>query len=243
MEKDANYALVGLSTLILVLGVAIFGVWLARISFNRDYALFDIVFQGPINGLSQGGEVRFNGIKVGEVTKIELDKNPKNVVAHVRMSSKVPVRTDSYATTEPLGITGVSYIQITAGSPETPFLKGAQMDGKPPIIQSRRSTLSDLLEGGGTVLARAVEALDRVSQVLSDRNVKTFSAALEDTQAVTAELRSRKQLFADAQGAVESINTASKNIGALAQSGQSLLDGDGRKSLKSIAGADRKSVV
>jgi phospholipid/cholesterol/gamma-HCH transport system substrate-binding protein len=71
MEKDANYALVGLSTLILVLGVASFGLWLARISFNRDYALFDIVFQGPINGLSQGGEVRFNGIKVGEVTKIE----------------------------------------------------------------------------------------------------------------------------------------------------------------------------
>ena len=82
----------------MVLGVAIFGVWLARINFNRDYALYDIVFQGPINGLSQGGEVRFNGIKVGEITKIELAKDPKNVVAHVRMSSNVPVRTDSYAT-------------------------------------------------------------------------------------------------------------------------------------------------
>ncbi len=237
MEKDANYALVGLSTLILVLGVAIFGVWLARISFNRDYALYDIVFQGPINGLSQGGEVRFNGIKVGEVTKIELDKNPKNVVAHVRMSSNVPVRTDSYATTEPLGITGITYIQITAGTPETPLVKGAQMDGKPPVIPSRRSTLSDLLEGGGTVLARTVEALDRVNLVLSDRNVKAFSSVMDDTQAVTSELRARKQLFADAQTAIQNIDAASKQITALGQSGQSLLDGDGRKSLKSIAGA------
>ena len=67
MERDANYALVGLSTLILVLGIAIFGVWLARISFNRDYALYDIIFQGPINGLSQG-------IRTQQIKKKE-DKN------------------------------------------------------------------------------------------------------------------------------------------------------------------------
>ena len=238
MERDANYALVGLSTLILVLGIAIFGVWLARISFNRDYALYDVIFQGPINGLSQGGEVRFNGIKVGEVTKIELYKpNPKNVIAHIRMSSDVPVRTDSYATTEPLGITGISYIQITAGTPQTPLLKGALIDGKPPIISSRRSTLSDLLEGGGTVLTRTVEALDRVNEVLSDKNIKTFTAAMDDTQAVTAELRSKKQLFADAQQALQNIDAASKQIAALGLSGQNLLDGDGKRSLKSIAGA------
>ncbi len=238
MERDANYALVGLSTLILVLGIAIFGVWLARISFNRDYALYDIIFQGPINGLSQGGEVRFNGIKVGEVTKIELYKpNPKNVIAHVRMTSDVPVRTDSYATTEPLGITGITYIQITAGTPQTPLLKGALIDGKPPVIASRRSTLSDLLEGGGTVLARTVEALDRINLVLSNKNIKTFTAVMDDTQAVTAELRSKKQLFTDAQEALQDIDTAAKQISALGLTGQNLLDGDGKRSLKSIAGA------
>ena len=238
MERDANYALVGLSTLILVLGIAIFGVWLARISFNRDYALYDIIFPGPINGLSQGGEVRFNGIKVGEVTKIELYKpNPKNVIAHVRMTSDVPVRTDSYATTEPLGITGITYIQITAGTPQTPLLKGALIDGKPPVIASRRSTLSDLLEGGGTVLARTVEALDRINLVLSNKNIKTFTAVMDDTQAVTAELRSKKQLFTDAQEALQDIDTAAKQISALGLTGQNLLDGDGKRSLKSIAGA------
>jgi phospholipid/cholesterol/gamma-HCH transport system substrate-binding protein len=65
MEKDANYALVGLSTLILFIGMVIFAVWLARISFSREYDIYDIVFQGPVRGLSQGGEVHFNGIKVG----------------------------------------------------------------------------------------------------------------------------------------------------------------------------------
>ena len=49
MERDANYALVGLSTLILVLGIAIFGVWLARLSFNRDYG--DLFQLRPANTL------------------------------------------------------------------------------------------------------------------------------------------------------------------------------------------------
>ncbi len=238
MEKDANYALVGLSTLILFLGMVIFGVWLAKVQFSRDYQLYDIVFQGPINGLTQGGEVRFNGIKVGEVTKIELARdNPKNVVARARVTSDVPIRVDSVATLEPQGITGVNYVQISAGTPSKPLLQDVTEEGKVPVIRSQRSTLSDLLEGGGTVLSRTVEALDRVNKVLSDQNVKVFSAALSDTQAVTAELRERKAVIADAQKALQSIDTAAQSITALGQSGQNLVEGDGRRTMKNVADA------
>lgn len=238
MEKDANYAVVGLSTLLLFFGVVIFSVWLARISLNRDFNLYDINFPGPINGLSQGGEVRFNGIKVGEITKIELAKaDPKNVTAHVRMGSDVPVRADSYATIEPLGITGVSFIQISAGSPNQPLLKDKTPIGKIPLILSRRSALSDLLEGGGTVLARTVEALDRVNRVLSDQNIKTFGRALDDTQTVTAELAAKKQLIGDAQAALQHIDAAAQQITALSAASQTLVDGEGRRSLKSVADA------
>ena len=54
--------------------------------------------------------------------------------------------------------------------------------GKVPVLRSQRSALSDLLEGGGTVLTRTIEALDRVNRVLSDKNIKTFSASLSDVQ-------------------------------------------------------------
>ena len=36
MEKNANYALVGLSTLILTIALAVFIVWLARLRINRS---------------------------------------------------------------------------------------------------------------------------------------------------------------------------------------------------------------
>ncbi|WP_068878627.1 MlaD family protein, partial [Phenylobacterium sp. CCH9-H3] len=218
MERNANYALVGLSTLILTVALVVFVVWLARLRINAEYDLYDIVFQGPVRGLNEGGEVHFNGIKVGEVSKIALDKfNPRNVIARVRVTEDVPIRVDSYATLEPQGITGLNYVQITAGTGTRPLLKEADQPrcerlglGRDciPIIRSQRSAISDLLEGGGTVLTRTIEALDRVNRVLSDQNIKTFSASLSDAQAVTAELRERKAIIADAQAAVQRIEEA-----------------------------------
>lgn len=238
MEKNANYALVGLSTLILFVGLVIFVVWLARLRINAEYDLYDILFQGPINGLSQGGEVRFNGIKVGEVTKIALDRtNPSRVIARARVTSDVPIRVDSYATLEPLGITGVNYVQITAGTPSKPLLKDTVPRGTIPILRSQRSALSDLLQGGGTVLTRTIEALDRVNRVLSDQNIQTFSTALSDTQSVTAELRTHKQMIGDAQKALQDIDVATQHISELTQSSQNMLDTDGKRSLKNIADA------
>jgi len=246
MEKNANYALVGLSTLILSVGLVIFIVWLARLQFAHDYDLYDVVFQGPVRGLNQGGEVHFNGIKVGEVTKIALDRtNPSRVIARARVTSDVPIRIDSYATLEPQGITGVNYVQITAGTPSKPLLKTVEkircermaIRECVPILKSQRSALADLLEGGGTVLTRTIEALDRVNRVLSDQNVKTFSAALSDTQAVTAELRERKAILADAQKAIQDIDAASQQVTALTQSGRQIVDTDGRRGVKNIADA------
>jgi phospholipid/cholesterol/gamma-HCH transport system substrate-binding protein len=247
MEKNANYTLVGLSTLILSVALVVFIVWLARLSFARDYDLYDIVFQGPVRGLNEGGEVHFNGIKVGEVQKIALDQtNPRNVIARVRVTEDVPIRVDSYATLEPQGITGLNYVQITSGTGTRPLLKEADQPrcerlglGREciPIIRSQRSTLSDLLEGGGTVLTRSIEALDRVNRVLSDENIKTFSAAVSDAQAVTAELRERKAIIADAQAALQRIDVAADEIGKLSASTRNVVDGDGRRAIANLAEA------
>ena len=244
MEKNANYALVGLSTLILTVALAVFIIWLARLRINAEYDLYDIVFAGPVRGLNEGGEVHFNGIKVGEVTKIALDKtNPANVIARVRVTEDVPIRIDSYATLEPQGITGLNYIQITAGSSTKPLLEDVACKnvgmGREciPILHSQRSAISDLLEGGGTVLTSTIEALHRVNQVLSDENIKTFSAALSDAQSVTAELRERKAIIADAQSAIQRIDEATAAIAELSRTTNAVVGGDGKAMVKNLADA------
>ncbi len=238
MERNANYALVGAVTLFLFMGLVIFVVWLAKLSFNQEYDQYDILFVGPVRGLSEGGEVHFNGIKVGEVSKIALDKSdPNRVIARARVTSDVPIKTDSYATLEPQGITGVNYVQITAGTPDKKLLKDTVENGKVPVIRSQRSALSDLLEGGGTVLTRTIEALDRVNLVLSDDNIKTFSAALNDVQAVTAEVRERKAIIADAQKALQSIDATAQSITDLSKSTENIVNGDAKRSLAELADA------
>ena len=197
-----------------------------------------------MRGLNEGGEVHFNGIKVGEVTTIALDKtNPQNVIARVRVTNDVPIRVDSYATLEPQGITGLNYIQISAGTPTKPLLQDVACKnvgiGREciPVLKSQRSAISDLLEGGGTVLTSTIEALHRVNQVLSDENIKTFSAAISDAQAVTAELRERKALIADAQSALQRIDEAAGNIAELSKTTNSVVGGDGKRMVKSLADA------
>ncbi|RAK52861.1 MlaD family protein [Phenylobacterium deserti] len=238
MEKNANYALVGLSSLILFVGLMIFVVWLARLQFTQENDIYDIVFQGPVRGLNQGGEVHFNGIKVGEVTKIALDRtNPSRVIARARVTSDVPIRVDSFATLEPQGITGLNYIQITAGTPTRPLLKDTVANDRIPVIRSQRSTLSDLLEGGGTVLTRTIEALDRVNRVLSDQNIRNFSGAIADAQAITAEVRERKSIIADLQKAVQDVDAAILQVNQLTRDTNQIINTDGRRTMRNVADA------
>ena len=235
MERNAHYALVGLISMVLFMGLVVFVVWLARLQFTKAYDIYDVDFKGPVRGLSSGGDVFFNGIKVGEVTKLSLDKtNPNRVVARIRTASDAPIRVDSTASLEPQGITGINYMQISAGTLSKPLLKEVTPSNQVPVIHTAQSQLESLLEGGGTVLARTVDALDRVNKLLSDKNISTFSATLTDIQAVTSEVRDQKHLLADLDTTVKSLDTTSKKFGQLADSTNGMINGDGKKTLANI---------
>lgn len=241
MERNANYALVGAATLLLFIAAVVFVFWLARLGFNRNFDEYDVLFVGPVRGLTEGGEVHFNGIKVGDVSSIKLDaRDPNRVIARVKVTDDVPIREDSYATLEPQGITGINYVQITAGDPAKRLLKDTVAPGEIPVIRTQRSALSDLLAGGGTVLTRTIEALDRINRVLGDENIKTFGAALDDLQAVTAEAREQKDIIADARRALATFEETAKAYTALAKDGQTFINGDAKTAVANIDEAARK---
>jgi phospholipid/cholesterol/gamma-HCH transport system substrate-binding protein len=238
MERNAHYALVGLISMVLFIGLVVFVVWLARLQFSRQYDNYDVDFAGPVRGLSSGGEVYFNGIKVGEVTRLSLDKtDPNRVVARVRIDSDAPVRVDSTASLEPLGITGVNYIQITAGDPKKPLLRDATPSGKTPVIHTVRGGLESILEGGGTVLARAVDALDRVNKLLSDKNIETIGSTFDNVNAFTGELRNQRELIAHLDQTLQNSNEAVLRVAELTKSTNDLVNGDGKRTLSNLADA------
>ena len=238
MERNAHYALVGAVSALLFLSLLVFGVWLAQLQFTSQYAIYDVDFKGPVRGLSAGGDVYFNGIKIGDVTKLSLDRlNPDRVVARVRVSADAPIKTDSTGSLEPLGITGVTYIQIAAGSLHKPMLKDVTPPGQIAVIHTTTGALEGLLQGGGDVLARSVEALDRVNTLLSDRNMANFSTTLSNVRDATGLVRSQGALLADLDATVRELNTTSRHIDTLTQDTDGLVTGEGRKTLLNLDAA------
>jgi phospholipid/cholesterol/gamma-HCH transport system substrate-binding protein len=216
METKAHHALVGLFALILVAAGGFFALWLGKVTFDEEYAHYDIVFDGPVRGLRESGEVRFNGIQVGEVTDLGLDEQSR-VIARVRVLGQTPVRVDSFAQLEPQGLTGLSYVQITGGSPEAQRLFSPP-GRPPPRIFARQAQLEGLFEGSEDVLEAAQTALFRLSSLLSEQNVDEVSATLTNLREITSQLQGEDQLVNDMREAIQRIDTAAADISVAAQS-------------------------
>ncbi len=72
METRANFVLIGAFTLAAVVAAFLFVMWIVGYGTSGVHRHYQIVFNGSVSGLSNGALVLFNGLKVGEVTNLEL---------------------------------------------------------------------------------------------------------------------------------------------------------------------------
>jgi phospholipid/cholesterol/gamma-HCH transport system substrate-binding protein len=188
METKANYVMIGAATVIGAALIMLFAMWIAGGDFRRGFNEYDVVFDDPVRGLTDGGEVRFNGIKVGEVQDLRIDPdNTNRVIARIRVSSDVPVREDSEARLEPIGLTGVTLIQLSAGSPSSDLLRRG-IGGPPPRIQGRGSQIDILVERSEDIALRASEAMAAVRDLLTEENIERVTQILNNLDRVSAQL-------------------------------------------------------
>jgi phospholipid/cholesterol/gamma-HCH transport system substrate-binding protein len=212
METRAHYVLIGSFVLMAGAALMLFIVWISQASFNRDYDLYDVVFEGAVNGLSEGGEVRFNGIKVGEVRRLTLDReNTKMVNARIRVRADTPVKIDSVAQLDFLGVTGVTFIQIRAGGADQPMLK-AMSQVYPPIIPTERTALDQLVMSGEDFLSMSQESIQQVNRLLSNDNIKSVSSILANVDSLTTKLAENDGFLDSATSALKSIDKAAQSL-------------------------------
>jgi phospholipid/cholesterol/gamma-HCH transport system substrate-binding protein len=196
METRANYVLIGLFSILSVVAAVIFIVWIANSGINRQTSPYDVVFEGPVRGLEVGGEVRFNGIKVGEVTDLSLSKdNPKDVIARIDVQSNTPISITSIAELEPAGLTGTAYVQISAGEEGSPRLEGRLGQG-PPKISSRRGQLDRLFGESEDVISTTLTAVTNINKLLSEENMRNFSSTMANIERLTAQLSAQDSAIA-----------------------------------------------
>lgn len=185
MEIRANYTLVGVFAIAVLLGCLVFAVWIAKRTDNVPIMQFDILMKESVSGLSVGSPVMFNGIRVGGVRKMTIsNKDPGAVRIRIAVAADTPVREDSVAYMEMRGLAGGTNLSISGGTKESPLVHlGEKEVGK---MRSRPSTL-------GSTFASASKVMDRMAEVLSDDNVRALDTTLKSLAAFSQNLASRSE--------------------------------------------------
>ncbi|NBN63505.1 MCE family protein [Microvirga tunisiensis] len=187
METRANYVIIGGFVLGILFAAFLFIYWLAATADSRSSVNVKVVFPGPVTGLPVGGQVLFNGIKVGDVGALDFDPNdPRIVIATIRVTPTAPLRKDVKATLGFQGLTGVAYVDLTGGTTGTDLLL-SNSNGQEPVIYADRSFFDDIIDHGREVLRKADRTLASVDTIIQEnrpavaatvRNAEVFSAAL-----------------------------------------------------------------
>ena len=204
METRANYVLIGLFTLVGFVAMIAAFLWFARVQLDQQFAYYEVRFTS-VSGLARASEVRFAGLSVGQVVDLRLSPDMDGtVLVRLEVAGDTPVRADSVATVESMGVTGVSFIGISAGSPDQPLL--SEQDGIPEITAGR-SALQSITEDAPEILSEALEMLQRLGDVLSEENTQRVGTILSNLETASGDLEVALDSVADITQAIGSATT------------------------------------
>jgi phospholipid/cholesterol/gamma-HCH transport system substrate-binding protein len=185
METRANYVMVGSFVLVVLAGIFVAILWLAHAQFNQQFVNYDIYFTGSVTGLSVGAPVNLNGVSIGRVTEIRLDPaNPDQVRVTIETDAQAPIKSDSVASLELTGITGIYYIEISGGTREAPPITREEGQ-RYPVIAAKPSRFASLVATAPEVMNRVIEVADRLSQILDDKNRLAIAQTLANVRQIS----------------------------------------------------------
>lgn len=210
METKANHIVVG--SIVIAMIAAVFGFvhWMGRQDLSTDVTRYRILFQGSVAGLRPAGDVLFNGIKIGKIDSVAIyTPDPRQSEVMVSIRTDVPVRQDSLASIVQVGITGLSAVQVSAGTPNQPLatvnqkgdfaeiktnaaLSGSVMDAMPELLANVNAffvRLNQLVAGNEDTLQRSLASLASFAAVLEE-NKDEFDKTLNNVNAITKIFRS-----------------------------------------------------
>ena len=185
MEIRANYILVGAFAVLMIFLAVGYALWAAK-SIGRDAVMeYCIQFNGDVSGLSVGAPVTFNGIRVGIVKNLHISPNDTSKVdVLIEVQSSLPIRSDSEASLQVLGLTGQASVLISSGNPKSPMLVDVSPD-VPPIIASRESNLQQAVQSLPEILGEAKRTFRLINGFLNDENMQNFSQLLANLAEVS----------------------------------------------------------
>jgi phospholipid/cholesterol/gamma-HCH transport system substrate-binding protein len=198
MESKREQALVGLFVLV-ASGLFIATVFILSGSLTRGQTLFHTFFKNA-GGLSPGAEVRYaGGPPVGRVKSVQPDPHdPTRMEIDFTVRPDIPVKTDSTAiitSNSPLGDNHLGILAGTAAAPRAQdgaTLKSREYTSFADIsaaIGELTPTAKNLLNNLNDRVVELRVTVDRVNDLLNDRNRANISASLSNVRGMLEENR------------------------------------------------------
>jgi phospholipid/cholesterol/gamma-HCH transport system substrate-binding protein len=194
LENRAYALITGVFVIAVAAGILLWANWLAGTTVQREK--YRVVALRPITGLNEQAQVRYRGIDVGRVTKIQLDKdNPNRILIDIEVNKDVPITRGTYAQLGMEGITGIAYVHLLgtyiAGEP---LPKGR--DGVPEI-HLRPSFLDTLADNAEAVLRDGRALLTELTKLVNEENRERISSSLAHLDTLLAKLETQLPGFVE----------------------------------------------
>ena len=186
METRANLIKIGIFVLAAILAGFGGAFWLLKGDQKGPRTPIAVIFRGSVGGLLPGAAVAYNGIKVGEVSKVDLSADdPDKINVLLSVDSNTPIRTDSSVGLGFSGLTGYATVQITGGSAAAARL--FEKKGATPQMQADPGAAQDLMGGARKTLGRVDDTLATVQKVVNDA-APSVSKIVKNVETVTDSL-------------------------------------------------------
>lgn len=193
MEPKVNYTVVGLFVVMLLITLAFIIVSLTARGNHHRYQRYVVYMNESVSGLSEQSDVKYNGVRVGQVETITLNTNhPDKVKLVLDIDERYPIHYGTTATIETQGLTGLSYVGLRGGKPNSPILKAAGGEDY-PRIPSRPSLLFSLNQTVHHIVGKVDTIADSIKSVLSDHNQAKVTQIVDNVAAITSNLNGNKQ--------------------------------------------------
>ena len=183
---------VGIVTLVGLVLIAMVIIWKSEILLvGKGYEL-RASFES-IEGLTVGSEVRFRGLKVGKVMRI--DPGPYDIKIYSVISPDIKIPADSTLRVAYDGIVGLKYLEIRPGTSETLYTTQMELQGL------RTAAIVDFIDIGSKNLEETKAILENVRRIIENPSLQhaftdaiyTFDKAAINIDKLTEELRETNQ--------------------------------------------------
>ncbi len=210
MESKINYTIVGIFVVVLGAAFIVLFFWLSAFRNEKVYSTYLVYVKEDVTGLAVQSPVRFNGVPVGFVQSIGLDKNNQQLVKlTLKIQQNTPITTSTVATLIFQGITGVLYVGLKSKTVDAPLLKVTS--GQPyPVIPWQPSLLVQLSQVLPQITKNIQSIGDNINKVFSEENQKSIQNTLSNLSNFTNVLsKNSKQLDSTIQSLQHTMKNAS----------------------------------